>query len=326
MTPAAMEFAELGSTGIRVSRVALGCWPIAGMTSLDVTDADSLATVRAALELGINFFDTASCYGAAGESEKLLSRALAGCRDQVVIATKGGIHWGPHGEQVLDARPATLKRQCDESLRRLGTDHVELYYLHAPDPRTPVAESAGALAELMAAGKTHSVGVSNCSVAQMEAFAAVCPITAVQPPFNLLQRQIEEDLLPWCRARGVSVHVYWPLMKGLLAGKLPRDHVFPPGDSRAKYPMFQGDEWQKNQDFVDCLRAIAAQSGHSVAQLAVRWVLEQPGITTALCGAKRPDQIRETAGAASWQLTPQQQQELDEALRLRGTPLTRPPV
>src|SRR5262249_30294793 len=153
-----MELRQLGKTDIRVSPVALGCWPIAGMTSINVNDVDSLATIAACLDCGINFLDTAFNYGPAGESERLIRQGLGPSRDQIVIATKGGLHWGPKGERLHDARPETLKRQCDESLKRLGTDRVDLLYLHAPDPAVPVAESAGALAELLAVGKVRAVG------------------------------------------------------------------------------------------------------------------------------------------------------------------------
>ncbi len=318
-----VEFRQLGQTDIQVSPIALGCWPIAGMTSRGVTEADSLATIEATFELGINFFDTAYCYGANGESERLIARVIRGRRDEVVIATKGGIHWSPELKQQFDATPETLFRECDESLQRLGVDHVELYYLHAPDPNTPLAESAAALKELMTRGKARSIGVSNFSLAQLEEFAAVCPISAFQPPYNMLQRGIEADTLPWCRQHGVSVMVYWPLLKGLLAGKLPRDYQFGPGDGRPKYPMFQGDEWQKNQDFLDELRAIAARLGHSVAEVVLNWTIQQPGITCALCGAKRPDQIRDNAGGMGWRLTADELTEIDAALARRGTAVTR---
>lgn len=316
----------LGNSGLEVSTVAMGCWPIAGMSSADVNDADSIATLHAAFEQGINFFDTAYGYGRNGESERLIARALGDRRDRIVIATKGGIHWDANGKQALDARPETLRRECEESLRRLDTDRVDLLYLHAPDPKTPVAESAGELKRLMDEGKTRCVGVSNFDVPQLEAFHAVCPIAAFQPPYNLLQRQIERDTLPWCRERNVAVVIYWPLLKGLLAGRLPRDHVFPPGDSRNKYPMFQGEEWQKNQDFVDALRSIAADCGRTVAQVAVNWTLCQPGITAALCGAKRPQQILETAGAMGWRLSADQLARIDAALLARGEAKLRLPV
>jgi aryl-alcohol dehydrogenase-like predicted oxidoreductase len=315
-----MELRPLGNTDIRVSPVALGCWPIAGMTSAGVTDENSIATIRACFDLGVNHLDTAHMYGLAGESERLIARALGNRRDEMVIATKGGLHWDAAGKQARDARPATLRRQCEESLRRLGTDRVELYYLHAPDPNVPVGESAGELRRLMDEGKTRAVGASNVTLAQLEAFAAECPLAAHQPLYNMLQRDIEADTLPWCREHGVSVLVYWPLLKGLLAGHLRRDDVLPENDNRRKYPMFLGREWQKNHDLVDKLREVADAAGHTVAQLVIAWTIRQPGITAALCGAKRPEQIRDNAGAAGWELTPEQIAAIDRALTERGTP------
>ncbi|WP_417745627.1 aldo/keto reductase [Rosistilla oblonga] len=314
----ATELRPLGQTDIRVSPVAMGCWPIAGMTSLEVNDPDSLATLDAAFDADINFFDTAYCYGANGESERLIGRGLGNRRDQIVIATKGGIAWDADGQRVQDASPATLRRQCDESLQRLGTDRVELLYLHGPDPDVPVAESAGELKRLMDAGKTRSVGVSNFNVEQLEEFHAVCPISAVQPHFNMLQQEITHDILPWCEANGASAIIYWPLMKGLLAGKLSRDHQFAPGDGRAKYPMFQGEEWQKNQDFVDALRQLAIEIGRTVSDVVINWTIHHPGITAALCGAKRPYQISETAAALSWRLSADQRARIDQAIADRG--------
>jgi aryl-alcohol dehydrogenase-like predicted oxidoreductase len=221
-----MELREIGTTGILVSPVAMGCWPIAGITSIGVNEADSLATLEAGAGAGINFFDTAYSYGYDGESERMIARALGHRRDQLVIASKCGIEWGPDRKQVRDARPQTIRLRCEESLRRLNTDRIDLYYLHAPDPGTPLAESAGAFVELLQAGKIRSVGVSNFDrIEQYEEFHAVCPISADQPHYNMLQREIEADRLPWCRDHGVSMMVYWPLMKGFLAGKLPRDHV-----------------------------------------------------------------------------------------------------
>ncbi len=320
------ELRRLGRSDLKVSAVALGCWPISGMTSLGVNEADSLATIAACLDHGINFLDTAYCYGADGESEKLIAKAIGKRRDEFVIATKGGIHWGADGKQAYDASPATLRRECEASLQRLQTDRVDVYYLHAPDPRTPIAETAGAMKALMDAGKTRTIGVSNLSVAQMEAFQAVCPITVCQPHYNMLQREIEVETLPWCRNHGISVAVYWPLMKGFLAGKLSRDHVFDPRDGRKKYPMFQGEEWVKNQDFLDALRPIAAEAGITLAQLAIRWAIEQAGVTVALCGAKRPAQLAENAGALGAQLTPQQWERVGAALVARGQPISRAAV
>ena len=316
----------LGQSGLFVSPVALGCWPIAGMTSLDVNERDSVATIEAALECGINFLDTAYCYGPNGESEQLIGRTIARRRDGLVIATKGGLHWGPQGERVFDGTRQRLHDECRESLRRLQLDCIDLYYLHAPDPSTPVAESAVAFAELKQAGLIRAAGVSNFTVPQLQEFHAVCPVAAVQPAYNMLQRQIEADLVPFCQANQIALCTYWPLLKGLLAGKLSRDHVFLPGDGRAKYVMFQGHEWQRNQNLLDDLRAIAGRSHKTVAQLVVQWTIAQPGVTSALCGAKRPDQILESAAALQDDLTADELAQINAALERRGPAITRSAV
>ena len=321
-----MCYRPLSNTGMEISEIALGCWPIAGMTSPGTSDDQSIAAIRACFDLGINHLDTAYVYGRSGESERLIARALGRRRGEMVIATKCGLDWSPEGQQLHDARPATLRRQCEESLRRLQTEQVELLYLHAPDENVPVAESAGELRRLMEEGKTRAVGASNLTLTQLEEFAAACPVAAFQPPYSMLMRQIEADLLPWCRRHGVAVLAYWPLMKGLLAGKIGRDQVFGPDDSRSRYPMFQGQERQKNHDLVDRLRAIAEAAGHSVAELVVNWTIHQPGVTAALCGAKRPEQIRECAGGSGWQLTPEQVAQIDQALAERGPADVRLPV
>jgi aryl-alcohol dehydrogenase-like predicted oxidoreductase len=296
----------LGNSGIMVSPVALGCWPIAGVTTLDVNEADSVATIQKCLDVGVNHLDTAFVYGPNGESENLIRRALGDCRDQMVVATKCGIHYEGR-EMVNDARPERLRAECDESLRRLGTDRVDLLYLHAADEKVPIAYSAGALRALMDAGKTRSVGASNLSVEQLDEFATACPLAAVQMPYNMLQRDIEQRTIPWCRERNVA----------------PREAPLDERDSRRKYPMYQGDEWRKNQDFVERLRAAAAISGHTVAQLVVNWTISRPGITAALCGAKRPWQIDETAGALGWRLSSEQIALIDAAIAARGTAATK---
>lgn len=311
------ERRPLGNSGFEVSPVALGCWPIAGVTTLDTNDADSIATIQRCFDVGINHLDTAYVYGPNGESEHLIRRALGGRRDEMVIATKCGIHY-EGDEMVTDNRPERLRLECDESLRRLGTDRVELLYLHAPDEKVPLEDSAAALGQLMDAGKTRSVGVSNFTVEQLETFHAACPITAVQMPYNMLQRDIEQRTIPWCQERNVAVMVYWPLMKGLLTGKLRRGDVLDPRDSRRKNPMYQGDELARNLDFIDVLRKAAALSGHAVAQLVVNWTIHQTGITAALCGAKRPAQIEETAGAMGWTLSGEQLAMIEAAIAARG--------
>ncbi|HEY4261408.1 MAG TPA: aldo/keto reductase [Schlesneria sp.] len=313
---------EIGQTGIMVTPIAMGCWPIAGVTSIDVTESNSLATLQAAVDHRINFFDTAYCYGYDGESEKLIAKALGSRRDQIVIASKGGIHWKDRVQQK-DASAKTLQLECEESLRRLNTDRIDLHYLHAPDPNVPLAESATALKGLLDSGKIRSVGASNFSLAQLIEFHTICPISAYQPHYNMLQREIEASQLPWCVENNVSVMVYWPLLKGLLAGKLPRDYQFDPKDGRRKYPMFVGEQWDKNQDFLDLLRPLAEEANVPLAQLVLNWTIQRPGITVALCGAKRPDQIIDNAGTMSWQLTADQIARIDAAVAARGDVVSR---
>ena len=310
---------RLGSSNLVVSSIALGCWPIAGVTSLDVNADDSLKSLHAALDAGINFLDTAYAYGIDGESETLIGQAIQGRRDKVVIATKGGLHRVGKGQEH-DARPETLLRECDESLQRLQTDVIDLYYLHAPDPKVPVEESAGAIQRMMDSGKVRYAGASNLKISQLEEFHASCPITAVQPHYNMLQREIEADIVPWCMQHNVGLCVYWPLMKGLLAGRLSRDHKFVDADGRKKYPMFQGEEWQKNQDFMDDMKAIAADVGCPVSQLVLAWTIRQPGITSALCGARRAWQIKETAEAMQLELIEDTLAKIAAALEKRGQP------
>jgi aryl-alcohol dehydrogenase-like predicted oxidoreductase len=309
-----MNYRSLGNTGITVSEVALGCWPIAGMCSPGTDESQSIATIRACFDLGINHLDTAYMYGRNGESERLIARALDSRRDEMVIATKAGLHWSDAGSQLCDSSPATLRRECEESLRRLQTDHVDLLYLHSPDESVPVAESAAELRRLLDEGKTRAVGASNMTLAELEEFAAVCPLSAFQPPYNMFMRQIEADVLPWCRRENVAVLVYWPLMKGLLAGKIARDRAFGSDDSRRKYAIFQGAERQRAHDLVERLGEIAQGLDHTVAELVINWTIHRPGITAAVCGAKRPEQIRETAAGSGWRLEDEQMREIEEAI------------
>lgn len=309
---AAPQTRPLGQSKLQVTRVAMGCWPIAGITSLGTSKSSSLAALKAGWDAGINFFDTAHVYGYDGESETLVGEALRAERT-AVIATKGGRHWRD-GTQVPDARPETLRRELEESLERLGRSQVELYYLHSPDPQVPIAESAAAIEEFRQSGLIQAAGFSNGSLQQTIEFHRVCRLDAVQPRYNMLQREAERDLIPWCQSQGVAVVAYWPLMKGLLAGHLARDHKFDPRDSRLKYEIFQGDQWERNQDLLDELRLIAAELGRSVAQLVLNWTTQRAGVTVALAGAKRPEQIRDNAGALAWQLNSAEVRTIDAAI------------
>ena len=200
----------------------------------------------------------------------------------------------------------------------LGSDQLDLLYLHALDPAIPIEETAGALADLLKEGKTRAVGASNCSVDLLPRFSAICPLSACQMHFNMLQREIEAEILPWCRARGVAMIVYWPLMKGLLAGGMTRDQVFPTTDSRHKYPMFNGEEFQRNLDVVDRLKMVAARLACPVADVVLAWTAEQPGITSVLFGATSPMQAVTNAQALHCVLDDNARQTIAAAVQARG--------
>jgi len=329
----------LGSAPVSVGPLGLGCWPLAGMTRGGVTPEAAVATVRAAVEAGITHLDTAYCYGQHGESERAIREALAGigpaARDTVVIAGKCGIHWeadasrDPPRHQAVDGRPERIRAEVEESLARLGTDRLDLLYLHAPDPAVPIEDPAGELRRLLEAGKARAIGLSNARLEDLERFAAECPLAACQMHFNMLQRDIEREILPWCVSRGVAMVIYWPLMKGLLAGRMRRGQVFPTSDSRHKYPMFQGEEFARNLDFVDALKGIArglaartgrpADSGSvTVADLVLAWTAEQPGITSVLFGATSPEQVAENARAIRCDLDDEARRQIQAAILARG--------
>lgn len=322
----------LGSSPVSVGPLGLGCWPLAGMTREGVTRAAAVATVRAAIEAGVTHLDTAYCYGEQGESERAIREAVGGDRDAVVIAGKCGIHWkpdpagSPPRRQVNDGRPERLRAEVEESLDRLGTDRLDLLYLHAPDPAVPIEESAGELRRLLDAGKARAIGLSNASAGNLARFAAECPLAACQMQFNMLQREIEAEVLPWCLAHGVALVVYWPLMKGLLAGRMQRGQVFPASDSRHKYAIFNGAEFDRTLDFVDALRPVAERLGHPLANVVLAWTAEQPGITSVLFGATSPEQARDNAGALHCDLDTAAREAIHAAIQARGPVAGRRPA
>lgn len=316
----------LGHSGLSVGPLGLGCWPLAGMTREGITRETAEATVAAALEAGIHHLDTAYCYGADGESERAIAAAIGGARDKAFIAGKCGIHWEPGRTQVVDGRPERIRREVEESLGRLRTDHLDLLYLHAPDPKVPVEESMAALAALHGEGLTRAVGISNAGLDQLRRSAGVAPLAAVQLPYNMLQREIEADIVPWCRDHGVAVIAYWPLMKGLLTGSMDRDRTFPTSDSRHKYPMFNGEEFQRNLDFVDIVRGEATRLGLPVADVVLAWTAEQPGITSVLFGATGPEQVRTNAAALRCTLDDAARKAIRAGIVARGPVAGRRPV
>ena len=286
----------------QVSRVALGTWAMGGWMRGGTDARASIATIRAALEQGTNLIDTAPVYGF-GVSEEIVGEALAvaGLRARTVIATKVGLEWRD-GKVYRNATRARIMQEIEDSLRRLRTDYIDIYQVHWPDPLVPVEETADAMRTLYQQGKIRAIGVSNFSVAQMEAFRRVAPLHVLQSPYNLFERAIEAEILPYCRANGIATFGYGALCRGLLSGRMRADTIFQGDDLRRIDPKFRPPRFAQYLEAVRRLDELAQRGfRRRVIQLAVRWMLDQ-GISVALWGARRPDQLEAALGVAGWSL------------------------
>lgn len=299
-----------------VSRIGLGTWAIGGLEWGGTDERRSIDTILAALDRGINLIDTAPIYGH-GVSERIVGRALAeyGRRDAVVLATKAGLQWDEGGRVVSNTTRDRIRQEIDDSLARLQVDYIDLYQLHWPDPLVPVEETAETMAELYDEGLIRAIGVSNHSPEQMDAFRAVAPLHTNQPPYNLFERSIEDDVLPYCRERGVKLLTYSTLCRGLLTGKMTPDTTFPEGDLRADTdPKFQTPRFEQYLDAVDRLDRFARDNySRRVIHLAARWVLDQ-GADVALWGARRPAQLDPIDAVMGWSLDDDAKEAIDHIL------------
>jgi aryl-alcohol dehydrogenase-like predicted oxidoreductase len=305
-----METAKVA--GVEVSRIGLGTWAIGGSEWGPVAEDAAIATCLSAVERGINLIDTAPIYGR-GRAEEIVCKVMRahGRRDAFFIATKAGLQWNERGV-FANSTPERLRREIEDSLRRLGTDYIDLYQVHWPDTLVPVAEVAGVLAGFQREGKVRALGVSNFNAAQMQEFRSVVPLASDQPPYNIFERDIDRETLPWCAANGIAVLTYSSLCRSLLGGRMHRGMTFEAGDIRAVDPKFQEPRFDQYIRAVERLTELARfRFGKSMAQLAVRWVLDRPGITVALWGAKRPDQLDAAAGVMGWKLDPATMTEID---------------
>jgi aryl-alcohol dehydrogenase-like predicted oxidoreductase len=270
---------------------------MSGVSSLGIQPSQCVEAIESALQLGVNHFDTAYSYGKQGESDRLLRQVLSGRWDQVVVASKVGSHYDHQGNRQLDASPARLLADAEEIRQRLGVDRIDLMYLHAPDGKTPIERSAEALAELQQKGIIRWIGVSNTTPEETLAFASIAPIVVHQPPFNMLQQETLQSLRAALHQLSVGAAVYWPLMKGLLAGSIRSLEQLDPADRRRSYPMFQGEQWELNRRFIERLDGLAKEADTTIVRLVVGWTMAQPDVATVLCGARNADQIAQAAQA-----------------------------
>ena len=313
-----MQSRALGRHGLHVSALGLGCMGMAGTGgqaamygAVDMPEA--LATIDRALELGINFFDTAEIYGPF-INEELLGGALKGKRDKAVIATKFGFRIENGKMTGIDSRPENVRAVCDASLKRLGTDHIDLFYQHRVDPSVPIEDTVGAMAELVTAGKVRYLGLSEAGPATIARAHAVHPISALQSEWSLWERGVEAEIWPLCQSLGIGFVPYSPLGRGFLTGTQPRAEDLPASDYRAKDPRYQGANYDANMAAVAIVQGIAAAHGATAAQVALAWLLAKGDSVVPIPGSKRRVTLNDNAGAAALVLTAADMATLDAAL------------
>jgi len=298
-----MEYMTIPRTQMRVSRIAMGTWAIGGWMWGGTDESESIRTIHAALDKGISLIDTAPAYGF-GVSEETIGKAIQerGSREKISIATKVGLEWHD-GAISRNSSPARIRQEVQDSLRRLRTNYIDIYQVHWPDPAVPIEETAATMQELYNEGLIRAIGVSNYSPKQMERFMSVAELHTVQPPYNIFERQSENDVLPFAREHNLGVFAYGPLCRGLLTGRMQPDTKFTGDDLRKSDPKFQPPRYSQYLNAVQQLDDLAREKyGKRVMDLAVRWVLDQPEISAALWGARRPAQLEAVANTLDWKL------------------------
>lgn len=311
---------RLGNTDIQLSAVGFGAWATGGggykygWGSQD--DRDSIATIRRAIELGVNWVDTAPVYGA-GHSERVVAEAIKGMRDNVVLSTKCGLRMAEDGEEIqANLKKESIRDENEASLKNLNTDTIDLYQIHMPAPEEDIEEAWGTLADLVKEGKVRYAGVSNFTLEQLKRIQPIHPVAFLQPPYSMLQPEIEGEILDYCGANGIGVVVYSPMFRGMLTGKVTKDRVegFPADDNRLTLDYYKEPYLSANLEFVERLRPIAERNNKTLAQLAIAWVNRRPEVTSAIVGSRNPSQIEQTAPAGDWVLGEDDKVELDKIL------------
>ncbi|MFH1239405.1 MAG: aldo/keto reductase [bacterium] len=324
-----MRTKKLGYTDLNLTVIGLGTWAIGGGSYGwgwgPQDDKESIVTIREALEEGVNWIDTAPAYGL-GRSEKVVGEAIKGLRDKVIIATKCGSVWDKGTDLFGRLKKESIRQEVENSLRRLNIDVIDFYQIHWPDPAEDIEEAWSVIADLIKEGKIRYGGVSNFSVAQIKRVQPIHPVASLQPPYSLIRREIEVDLLGYCATNKIGVIVYSPLQSGLFTGKFTRDNIknLPADDwRRDKSGFFQEPQLTANLELVENLRVLAEKKGRTVAQLAIAWTLRRPEVTAAIVGARHPGQIKETIKAGDWVLNENEITAVEELLKKRLFKLNR---
>jgi aryl-alcohol dehydrogenase-like predicted oxidoreductase len=314
---------KLGFTDLEFTTIGLGTWAIGGPWQFGwgpQDDDDSIATIQKALDLGINWIDTAPAYGL-GHSEEIVGKAIKGRRTEVFIATKCGMVWDDpaSGRAFFRLTAESVRQEAEDSLRRLDVDVIDLYQIHWPKPDSEIEEAWGTIADLVKEGKIRYGGVSNFSVAQIERAQAIHPVASLQPPYSMLRRGVEAELLGFCQANEIGVIPYGTMYYGFLTGKYDRQRIedLPEGDHRHAEKDFNEPNLSANLELIEGLRPIAERNDRPLAHLAIAWVLRRPEVTAAIVGARRPDQIEETVKAADWQLSVEDAADIEALLAER---------
>ncbi|MBB6485921.1 aldo/keto reductase [Rhizobium lusitanum] len=323
---------EIGKSGVIASAVGLGTWAIGGWMWGGTDETESISAIHASLDAGVTLIDTAPAYGL-GRSEEIVGKALAGRRDKAVIATKCGLVWHTDkGRHFFDQDGKPVHRylgrdaifhEVEESLRRLGTDYIDLYITHWQDPTTPIEETVRAVEDLKASGKIRAIGASNVSALELEAYISADGLDAIQERFSMIDREIESELLPLTRANGISTLSYSSLALGLLSGTVGPERIFSGDDQRRDNPRFSVSNRDKAQAFAKAIRPVADKHEASIAQVVIAWTLAQPGVTFALCGARNPAQALDNARAGTIRLDADDQSAIEAAISAKLTDMDR---
>jgi len=321
-----MQTRQLGYTELKLTTVGLGTWAMGGPWQFGwgpQDDDEAVATILKALEIGINWIDTAPVYGL-GHSEELVGKALKATSQKPIIATKCSLLWNEKREKVSCLKAKSIREECHASLKRLGVDIIDLYQIHWPQPEEDIEEAWEEMAKLAQEGKIRFLGVSNFNVEQIKRLQKIHPVASLQPPYSMLHREVEDELLDCCAQNNIGVVAYSPMQRGLLTGKFSQERLadLPLDDHRRRNPDFHEPKFTATLELVEQLRPIAERNGKTLAQLSISWVLRRPEVTAAIVGARRPEQILETAPASDWDLSEQDIEQIEKLLADRQRKIT----